>query len=111
MKKDTKDMLSIMIMGIIIIGFVVVSICQYNSSRKYITIEDEVVDVDLSHERYMTVTFDNGESYNVEYEYYNSEVDFTVNSKMKIKLRTSSFWLHPNTDNIWSIVQIVKIPD
>ena len=56
----------------------------------------------------MIVTFDNGDVYNIDY--FNN-VDLTVNSKMRIELGYSSFWMFPNNDNTWRIYDITKVPD
>ena len=110
MDNDTKAVLVCILAVVILVSFLLCNIYQTASSTKNITIEDKVVDVDVSHTDYMIVTFENGEAYNIRYSYGNNEIDFTVNSKMKIKLTSTSCWIIPNNDNVWSIVQIVKIP-
>jgi len=110
MNENTKEWIALIAVCVIFIGFFAGTIWQYVESKKFVVIEDEVINVDLSAEMYMRVTFAGGESYNIRYEYYNPEIDFTVNSKMKIRLAYASSWLSPNFDNVWDIVQIVKIP-
>lgn len=110
MKQETKDTL---IFWSVVIGCVmafILFLIASAPSRDTVIIEDEVVDVDLSNDEYMIVTFSNGDSYNIDYSFYSDEIDFTVNSKMKIKLSYTESWLFKNTDEIWHIVQVVKIP-
>jgi len=110
MDQETKYLLVVILIAVIVYSFLLCNIYQTMSSTKSITIEDKVVDVDISRMDYMIVTFDNGEAYNIRYTYDDNEIDFTVNSKMKIKLTSASCWLMPNNDNVWDITQIVKIP-
>ena len=115
-EKVVSGKLDLELVGILIFIFalilVLVSIMlSASDSYKSIVIENKVKDVDISNDDYMTITFDNDESYRVSYDYYDKETDLTVNSEMKIKLSYRSCWAFPNTDNVWNIVQIVKIPD
>lgn len=107
-RKERKQ--SIIVMGIIVLIAIGV-IGQMVLSVKEETIIGEVVNTELLDE-YMIVTFDNGETYNINYygSGYNS-IDLTVNSKMRIKLHYMNPFLYPNVNDVWRIVNIVKVPD
>jgi len=55
----------------------------------------------------MLVEFNHNESHKI---HYKPDLDLTVNSKMMIELTQTYCWLEPK-DNIWSIANIIKVPD
>ena len=105
-----EDTLVFWIVVVVVVCVAVVSAHQWTMSFEEVIIEGKVVDVDISNRKYMEVTFDNGEVYRIKTNYESTIVDFTVNSKLIIKLEYSSFWLVPNTDNIWGLTRMVKVP-
>ena len=75
------------------------------------TIIGEVIDTEF-HNNYMTVTFDNGETYNINYNGNGFDsIDLTVNSVMRIELQCSSPFIYPNVNDVWTVINIVKVPD
>jgi len=105
MNKSTKYFTVIAIIFILFISSFGISLYL---EHKNIVIEDIVINVDLQHSEYMKVTFNNSGTYNIRYPSESDIIDFTINSKMKIRLDYMSSWCFPNNDNVWRIVQIVK---
>ena len=99
---------------IIFVGIVIlISACvfgQWILSIENKTIIGEVADTEF-YDDYMTVTFDNGESYNINY-YGNGfgNVDLTVNSRMRIELQCAYPFFYPNVNDVWIVINIVKVP-
>lgn len=93
---------------VIFVIFVVSLVASQYFSGEDEMIESSVVDVDISNEEYMVISFDNGESYNVAYG--DENLDFTVNSELIVYLHFDETWLIPNTDKIWGVKQIIKVP-
>jgi len=109
-----KDRTENIIFGLVMIGFIIFSfgsLAQHAFSQRHVTIQGEVIDADFSNDNYMIVTFDNGETYHISYYSGLGDIDLTVNSTMAIRLRYNSTWFAPNTDEIWGITSIVKVPE
>lgn len=112
MDKEDKQCCIIIISAILIFSFFILNIYQCEIlSGKDVAIEGTVTNAVFS-DKYMTITFNNNKTYNIRYETYeDTTTDFTVHSKMYIKLHYSSWWLWPNADEVWGIQTIVKVPD
>ncbi len=102
----------ICIVAICILTFTVFSAILCHFANVEITVISKVTDV-IFFDKHMFVIFDNGESYNIDYPStgyrLSGELDFTVNSKMRIKLALYDTWWW-QTDNIWEVVSMVKVP-
>ena len=107
---DKGDKIFIITIGIIIL-IVMGSLAQLVLSIENKTIIGEVINTEF-HDDYMTVTFDNGETYNIDYDGNGfGNVDLTVNSVMRIELQYSNPFIYPNVNNVWIVINIVKVPD
>ena len=107
---DKEDKRFIIFIGIIILIITCVFVQWILSTEEKIII-GEVVDIEL-YDDYMTVTFNNGESYNINY-YGNrfGNVDLTVSSRMRIELQYGDPFFYPNVNDVWIAINIVKVPD
>jgi len=116
MDEDNKFLLGMICVFVIIIGSVF-SIGYYMGlDDERITVEGKIVDVDVKKEQRLavrwdivTLTFDNGEKYEIKYELntygYNILTDFTVNSKFIVEL------FRPDKNSYWEIEKIYKVPE
>lgn len=77
---------------------------------KEIIIEGRVVDASMD-DYWMVITFDNNESYRIHYEFQETLYDFTVNSKMIIKLTYFDCILLPNTNDVWDVDTMIKVDE
>jgi len=104
-KKDIPDIIFWTVVCSVM-GITMGSALQLHSSTETEIVTSEVADSTF-HKDYMTITFDNAKIYNIAY----ADIDLTVNSKINIQLEKSSFWLWPNENNVWHIINIIKLPD
>lgn len=93
---------------ILIIGGVVSDLL----SARCVDVDSKVTNV-VMNTNFMTVTFANNETYNINFQHssssnYDSTVDFDQSSKILVRLRYSNGWFSPNTDDCWGIVSLVK---
>jgi len=95
---------------IVVIAIFGINVTQVVFSSKNEEIIGSVTNVDFKKD-WMTVTFDNNDIYNIYYPGPTMEYDFTDNSTLRIDLRQTSFWLTPNTNNVWSISSVIKVPE
>ena len=99
------------ILFVIIVGIVICSLLYAAFTQKDVTIIGEVTSVKFFDD-YMTVEFNNKTCYNISYqrEKNNNVIDLTVNSCIRVELKSISYWFAPNVDDLWDIVSIVKAP-
>ena len=99
------------IIAIVATIFVIVSVDLFLHVENE-TVIGEVTDVEFLDD-YMAVTFDNGKTYNIAYptSQLGSTTDLTVHSTMRLKLQKVDPIFFPNTDNVWTISNIVKVPE
>jgi len=108
MKDETKGRL--IFWGIVIAIFTLMfgSMAQFALSFERTIIKGKVINIEI-YDDYMTVTFDNNETYNLGY-IEGEVVDFTVNSELIVRLQTDSPWFMPNNDNIWYVETVIQVP-
>jgi uncharacterized membrane protein required for colicin V production len=103
------------IVGVVIISVAILvlgGIASDISSERTVDINKNVKGVVL-HRNYMTVTFDDNESYNINMfgsssSNNNNIIDFDQGAHVLVRLRWSSGWFNPNNDDCWGIVKLVK---
>lgn len=106
---DKIDKTFILVMAIIILIIVVV-FGQMVLSIEDKTVIGEVTDT-VFYDDYMAVTFDNGESYNINYHGNGFDsIDLTVNSRMRVELQYANPFFYPNVNDVWIVINIVKVP-
>ena len=85
---------------------------ESSQDKTYIVIEDEIIDTSTVLNKdgsldYITVTFSDGESYDIQ---PSKETDLTVNSRLIIELFRFNNKDYFDTD-VWHIKSIIKVPD
>ena len=116
MNEDNKLLLGIICVFGIILGVAFGVPYYMGLDDERITVEGKIVDVDVKKEQRLavrwdivTLTFDNGEKYEIKYELnthrYNILTDFTVNSKFIVEL------FRPDKNSYWEIEKIYKVPE
>ena len=103
-----NEVTKVFIVFVIPIIFVGANLVQLTLSLKKVSIEGEITDYEI-YDNYMILEFNDKESYRVGRT--SGFTDFTVNSKLVVKLASYSWWLLPNTNNEWRIISILKMPD
>ena len=101
---DIGDKLAL---GTILVFFVVFIFIFVTVEITNEIVEGEVIDA-YAEDYYVVVTFDNGETYNINFD--SRELDFTVNSELHIKLIKRNWFLWPNNDDVWHVGGYVKVP-
>ena len=98
------------IIFVIIMTIIAVIIFQPVTTVKFETIQGDVVKTKYIEDKdYLEVTFDNGKTYNLKCT--DDYVDLTDDSTLILKLHYMSWFLMPNTDNVWDIWEIIKVPE
>jgi hypothetical protein len=98
-----------------LIIFVIANSLQFVLSLEEITVEGKIIKTNYNEEKhYLEATFDNGKTYRLSLGTRTGDikyVDLTVNSKLILNLQKGSWWLMSNTDNVWTINEVIKVPD
>ena len=106
MNIDLGDIFITVTVALVVLG--VISIISIATTQKTDSITSKVNHIDYL-DSYMIVHFKNGKSYNVAYpNEANHVVDFDESKDVTIKLRYSNTLWCLNTNNIWSIDNIIK---
>ena len=103
----------LMIILIIFIIFLALNAIQYGLTFENKTIEGQVIHTDyVIDKNYLIVEFSDGNTYNLQFsDYHNTYNDLTDNSKLIINIHKASWWLSPNTNDIWIVDSIIKVPE
>ena len=108
------NIFSIFVMCIIIVAIIFTIVLMYDfnnaiheDNNKYITIEGEVTDYCVF-EDYIMIEFNDNKRYKINYQ---GDMDFTVNSKLIVKLEKCTYdgflW---ESDKYWTVTNIIKVP-
>ena len=97
---------------ILILCFFVGTFIQISLSHERVTIQGKVINAEYNEEyEYLEVTFDShNETYRINKFGYDANVDFTVNSKLIIKLYKNDIWFLPNVHDLWAVREVIKVP-
>lgn len=101
----------LLVVLVLIILFLAGNMFQLYSTLENETITGTVTSVDEVTDGYITLTFSNDKTYNIEIPTRSkNNYDFTVNSFLVIKVQKSSSWLIPNVNDVWIITSFTKLP-
>ena len=106
-----NDCNKLLIVLFLIVLFLVGNLIQVLSTLEKETITGTVTSVDKVTDDYITLTFSNNKTYNIEIPINSKRTyDFTVDSFLVIKIQKCSSWLLPNVNNVWNINSFTKLP-
>jgi len=82
------------------------------SQIEYKSIKGKVTHTEIIENKdYIKVTFDNGQKYNLAFDGFSTYTNIDDNATMIFSMCKSSTWLFPNSDNVWSVYKVIKVPE